>query len=56
MTKELVFETEGLDEAQYVAYSQGVLDCLDALGIDYEYDEMTPDLKEFRVLLSKKEE
>lgn len=50
--KELTFDIDGLDETQLAAYETGILDALQALGVDWEYDETDPNLKQFKIVLS----
>lgn len=53
---ELVFDTKGMDEEAYSAYATGVVDALDKLGIDFEWDEFNSDCSEYRVKLSEQGE
>lgn len=50
---EIVFDTSGLTEEQVSLYQTAVIDTLDKLGIKYEYDETTPDLKKYTVKLKE---
>ena len=51
--KTLHFETSGLDEKEYIAYTQGVLDTLFLLGVEWWCDETPPDLSYYIVHLDK---
>jgi hypothetical protein len=48
----LEFDTAGLSEEVVVAYQQGIIDCLDQLGVEFECDETPPDLSKYVIQLS----
>ena len=49
----LKFETKGLSEKEYVAYTNGITDALEALNVAWWCDETPPDLSYYIVHLDK---
>ena len=56
MDEELVFDTKGLDEKQYIAYTQGIIDALERLGFAFVYDECDPDFTEYQIKVGRREQ
>jgi hypothetical protein len=51
----LDFDTSGMSEEAFAAFSQGVIETLSLLNIDIEYEEFSPDLSRYKVVLTEKE-
>ena len=52
----LIYDLDGLAEKEVAVFQTAVIATLDQLDIAVDYDEISPDLKEYVVMLSKEKE
>ena len=53
LMRELIFKTADLGEREASAFHLGVLEALEKLGAEVEYDDVAPDLSEYKVYIKE---
>lgn len=52
LTNTLTYKVKGLSEQEVAVFQVAVIDTLDQLGIAIDYDEISPNLEEYIVVLA----